>query len=56
MDSGHSFDDEICEWIECVNEAVKKELIENTEDFRHRFEKINSALNFHFDSIFLSCI
>jgi len=44
VDSGHFFDVEICEWIECVNEAVKKELNENTKDFRLRFEKINSAL------------
>ena len=44
MDSGHSFDVGIYEWIEYVNEAVKKELNENTEDFRLRFEKINSAL------------
>lgn len=44
MDSGHPFDDEINEWIESVNKAVKNELIENSEDFRVRFDKINSAL------------
>lgn len=42
--SGHPFDDEINEWIKSVNEAVKNELTENTEDFRLRFDKINSAL------------
>ncbi len=44
MDSGHPFDGEINDWIESVNEAVKNELIKNTEDFKLRFDKINSAL------------
>ncbi len=44
MDSGQSFDDGITEWIEYVTAAVEKEVTENSEDFRFRFEKINSAL------------
>ena len=44
MDSGQSFDDGITEWIEYINAAVKKEVTENSEDFRLRFEKINLAL------------
>jgi len=44
MDSRHPFDEGIDDWIESVDEAVKKEVTEDTKDFRLRFEKINSAL------------
>lgn len=44
MDSGHPFDGEINEWIGSVNEALENELTENIEDFKLRFDKINSAL------------
>lgn len=44
MDSGHPFNDGIDDWIKSVNEAVKKEVTEETKDFKLRFDKINLAL------------
>jgi len=44
MDSRHPFDEEIDDWIKSVDEAVKKEVTEDTKEFKLRFDKINLAL------------